>query len=260
MLTAVTRQISPAINQCELTHLERIPIDVERARLQHHAYEESLHHLGLELVSLPEEPLLPDSVFVEDTAIVLDECAVLTRPGADSRLPEIESIRRALTPHRKLFTILSPGTLDGGDVLTVGRTLYVGLSGRSNQEAIDQLAFFLKPYEYSVKTIRVSGCLHLKSAVTQVGANTLLVNPAWVDKENFPKMEFIEIDPSEPYAANALLIDSTVLFQPIYSQTLRRLEAAGFRPILVDQSELSKAEGGLTCCSLIFNSSLSGRG
>jgi dimethylargininase len=260
LLIAVTRQVSPAINQCELTHLEHIPIDVERARLQHHAYEESLHHLGLELVSLPEEPLLPDSVFVEDTAIVLDECAVLTRPGADSRLPEIESIRRALTPHRKLFTILSPGTLDGGDVLTVGRTLYVGLSGRSNQEAIDQLAFFLNTYEYSVKTIRVSGCLHLKSAVTQVGANTLLVNPAWVEKDNFPKMELIEIDPSEPYAANALLIGSTVLFQPIYSQTLRRLEAAGFRPILVDQSELSKAEGGLTCCSLIFNSSLSGRG
>ena len=252
MLIAITRLVSPAIDRCELTHLERIPVDLERARLQHHAYEETLRGLGVEVHSLPEEPHLPDSVFVEDTAVVLDECALLTRPGADSRQPETESIARALAPYRKLFNIQAPGTLDGGDVLTVGKTIFVGLSCRSNQAAIDQMQAFLKPYGYTVKGIRVTGCLHLKSAVTQVAASTLLVNPAWVDKVNFPGMKFIEIDPSEQYAANALMVGGTVLYQPAYPKTQARLEAAGIYPILVDESELGKAEGALTCCALIF--------
>ena len=252
MLIAITRLVSPAISRCELTHLERIPIDLERARLQHHAYEETLRGLGVEVHSLPEEPHLPDSVFVEDTAIVLDECALLTRPGVDSRLPEIESIARALAPYRRLFTVQAPGTVDGGDVLTVGKTIFVGLSSRSNQAAIDQMQAFLKPYGYTVKGIRVTGCLHLKSAVTQVAAGTLLVNPAWVDKINFPGMKFIEVDPSEQVAANALMVGGTVLYQPAYPKTQARLEAAGIYPVLVDESELGKAEGALTCCALIF--------
>jgi dimethylargininase len=261
MLIAITRLVSPAINQCELTHFKRIPIDIERARLQHHAYEETLHGLGIEVHSLPEEPHLPDSVFVEDTAIVLDECALLTRPGANSRQPEIESIARALSPYRKLFTIQAPGTMDGGDVLTVGKIIFVGLSSRSNQAAIEQMQVFLKPYDYIVKSIQVTGCLHLKSAVTQVRTDMLLVNSAWVDKVNFPGMKFIDIDPSEQYAANALMIGRTVLYQPVYPKTRVRLEAADIYPVLVDESELSKAEGALTCCSLIFNSKSScGRG
>jgi dimethylargininase len=254
MLIAITRLVSPAINQCELSHLERLPIDIERARLQHHAYEETLHGLGVEIHSLPEEPHLPDSVFVEDTAVVLDECALLTRPGADSRQSETKSIGRALAPYRKLFAIQAPGTLDGGDVLTVGKTIFVGLSSRSNQAAIKQMQAFLKPYDYTVKGILVTGCLHLKSAVTQVRADMLLVNPAWVDKANFPAMKLIEIDPSEQYAANALMVGKTVLYQPVYPKTQARLKAVGIYLILVDESELSKAEGALTCCSIIFNS------
>jgi dimethylargininase len=252
MLIAITRLVSPAISRCELTHLERVPIDLERARLQHHAYEETLSGLGVEVHSLHEEPQLPDSVFVEDTAIVLDECAVLTRPGADSRRPETESIARALAPYRKLFTVQPPGIVDGGDMLTVGKTIFVGLSSRSNQTAIDQIQGFLKPYGYNVKGIRVTGCLHLKSAVTQVKADTLLVNPAWVDKADLPGMKFIETDPSEQYAANALMVGETVLYQPAYPKTRARLEAAGIYSILVDESELGKAEGALTCCALIF--------
>jgi dimethylargininase len=252
MLIAITRGVSPAIDRCELTHLERIPINLERARRQHHAYEEALQGLGVEVHSLPEEPQLPDSVFVEDTAIVLDECALLTRPGADSRQSETESIARELAPYRSLFSIQAPGTLDGGDVLTVGRTIFVGLSSRSNQAAIDQMQEFFFPYSYTIKGVQVSGCLHLKSAVTQVRADTLLINPAWVDKANFPGLKFIEIDPSEPYAANALMVDRAVLYQPVYPRTQARLEAAGFHPVLVDESELGKAEGALTCCALIF--------
>jgi dimethylargininase len=249
---AITRLVSRSIVNCELTHLERIPIDLENARLQHQAYEAVLRSLGVEVLSLPEEPNLPDAVFVEDVAIVLDECAIITRPGADSRKPEVASIAWALDPYRKLFTIQTPGTVDGGDVLTVGRKIFVGLTKRSNRSAIEQMQIFLLPFGYSVRGVMVNGCLHLKSAVTQVAQDTLLINPAWVEKDHFPGMKFIEVDPSEPYAANALLVGETVLYQPAYPKTLARLDAAGIQPILIDQSELAKAEGALTCCSLIF--------
>jgi dimethylargininase len=253
MLTAITRAVSRSIVNCELTHLERIPIDLETARRQHHAYEAALRSLGVDVHPLPEEPDLPDSVFVEDTAIVLDECAVLTRPGADTRKAEVESIARALAPYRTLCRIQPPGTLDGGDVLTVGKNIWVGLTTRSNQSAIDQMQEFLKPYGYTVRGVRVTGCLHLKSAVTQAAENTLLVNPKWVKKADFPGMEFIEVDPTEPSAANILIVGERTVYQPAHPKTLRRLEAAGIHPLLVDASELAKAEGALTCCSLIFN-------
>jgi dimethylargininase len=252
MQIAITRAVSRSIAHCELTHLKRTTIDLALARQQHLDYERILRGLGVKVLSLPEEPLLPDSVFVEDTAIVLDECALITRPGAGSRQPETESITRALVPYRMLFNIQPPGTLDGGDVLTVGRTIFVGLSSRSNQSAIDQMQVFLNPYGYAVKSICITGCLHLKSAVTQVAAGTLLVNPAWVTQDDFPGMQIIEIDPGEPYAANVLMAGGTVLTQPVYPKTLARLESAGIHPLLLDESELGKAEGALTCCSLIF--------
>jgi dimethylargininase len=251
-LVAITRRVSPAIDRCELTHLERIPIDLERARRQHQAYERALRALGVEVHSLPEEPGLPDSVFVEDAAIVLDECALITRPGAASRRLETESIALALSPYRSLFTIQAPGTLDGGDVLTVGRTIFVGLSSRSDQVAIDQVQALLAPYGYMIKGIQVTGCLHLKSAVTQVATDTLLLNPAWIDRANFPTMKLIETDPSEAYAANALMVGATLITQPAYPKTRARLEAAGIHTDLLDESELGKAEGALTCCSLLF--------
>jgi dimethylargininase len=252
MLIAVTRAVSRSILNCELTHLERLPIDLELAHRQHQVYEQTLCGLGVKVLSLPEEPQLPDSVFVEDAAVVLDECAVITRPGAASRRPETGTIARALAPYRKIFTIRAPGTLDGGDVLTVGRTVFVGLSSRSNQAAVDQMQALLAAYGCTVTGVQVTGCLHLKSAVTQVSAGMLLVNPAWIDTSYFHDMELIATDPSEPYAANALLVDGTVITQPAYPKTQARLEAVGIHPLLVDQSELGKAEGALTCCSLLF--------
>jgi dimethylargininase len=207
----------------------------------------------VEVHSLPEEPGLPDSVFVEDAAIVLDECALITRPGAISRRPETESIARSLSSYRKLYTLQAPATLDGGDVLTIGRMIYVGLSSRSNMVAIDQMQRLVAPYGYTVKGVRVNGCLHLKSAVTQVADEMLLVNPEWVDKRNFQGSKFIDIDPAEDYAANALLVNGTVLYQPVFPRTQASLAAAGIQLLLVDESELGKAEGALTCCALIFN-------
>jgi dimethylargininase len=252
MLKAITRAVSRSIVHCELTHLERVPIDLENARRQHAAYEAALRSLGVEVISLPEEADLPDSVFVEDTAIVLEECAVLTRPGADSRRPEVESIAQALAPFRSLQRVEAPGTVDGGDVLVVGRRIWVGLTSRSNLPAIEQMQRFLHPHGYSVYAAEVSGCLHLKSAVTQAAEDTLLINPQWVQRSDFPGMKFIEVDPSEPSAANILLVGKTAVFQPAYPKTLMRLEAAGIHPVLVDASELAKAEGALTCCSLLF--------
>lgn len=252
MLIAITRQISPRFDECELTHLDRQPIDLDLARVQHHQYEAALRDLGCEVISLPPEPDLPDSVFVEDVALVFDEAAIITRPGADSRKPETESIAQALTPYRMLYTIQAPGTLDGGDVLRVGKTVYIGLSSRSNQAAVEQTQKFLAPYGYTVKGVEVTGCLHLKSAVTQVSEDTLLINPAWVDQSIFRAMKFIEVDESEPSAANAVWIDDAVIYPSSFPKTRRRLAEAGLRLKVVDATEVAKAEGAVTCCGLIF--------
>lgn len=252
MLTAITRQVSPSIVRCELTHLERQPIDLPTAVAQHRQYEQALKELGLEVISMPAEADLPDSVFVEDTALVLDELAILTRPGADSRKAEVSSIARTLSHYRELEAIQSPGTLDGGDILQVGRSIYVGISTRSNRSAIEQLQELVKPFGYRVRGVKVTGCLHLKSAVTALAEDTLLINPAWVDRSEFENYRMIEIDPGEPYAANALRIGESLLYQPSFPGTIHRLEGAGLHLKLVEASELGKAEGALTCCSLVF--------
>ena len=251
-IIAITREVSRSIVDCELTHLARKPIDVVRARTQHNQYRDALRSLGLDVISLPEEPDLPDSVFVEDAAIVLNEVAVLTRPGADSRKPEVESIARALEPHRRLVRIESPGTLDGGDVLVVGRKIFVGQTLRSNASALEQMTNLLCPFDYEVIGVPVTECLHLKSGVSQVAENTLLINPAWVEKKYFNGFDFIEVDPSEAFAANALLIGDALIYPSAFARTRTRLETAGGHIVPVEADELSKAEGGVTCCSLIF--------
>ncbi len=252
MKIAITRQVSPAIHRCELTHLARQPIDYVRACAQHRQYEAALRALGMDVISLAAEPDLPDSVFVEDVALVLDECAIMLNPGAVSRRPEVASVEKALTPYRAVFHIQPPATVDGGDILTAGRTVYVGLSSRSTEHAVEQLKAILEPRGYQVRAVNVTGCLHLKSAVTQVGKDTLLINPEWVSKGDFVEMQFIEVDPSEPYAANAVLVDDTIIYPSAFPKTRAKLQAAGIRMVIVEADELAKAEGAVTCCSLIF--------
>ncbi len=252
MWLAITRQVSRSIVNCELTHLARTPIDVERARRQHEQYEKALKQLGAAVLSLPEEPDLPDAVFVEDTALVLDECAVILRPGAESRRAETESIERVLSPYRRLFHIEAPARVDGGDILRLGHDLYLGITTRSDAEAAGQLQELLGPSGYSIRPVTVTGCLHLKSAATQVAPNTLLVNPKWVDKSHFRGVKFIEIDASEPYAANAVLLGDAIIYSASYPGTRKRLEAAGVKLATVEADELAKAEGAVTCCSLIL--------
>jgi dimethylargininase len=249
---ALSRPVSESLGRCELTHLERVTVDVARAQAQHELYEAALRGLGCAVVPLPAAHDLPDAVFVEDTAVVVDEVGVLTRPGAESRRPEIGSMAAVLSRYRVLRTIDAPGTLDGGDVLQLGRRVFVGLSRRSNAQGVEQLAAALGPFGYTVRGLPVTGALHLKTAATRVAPDVVLLNPRWVDAGAFTGMRLVEVDPEEPWAGNALEVNGTVLFPAAFPRTRERLEALGLTVRTLDASELAKAEGGLTCGSVIF--------
>jgi dimethylargininase len=251
MIAAYTRAVSPEIARCELTHVARQPIDVTRAIDEHADYELALADLGASVRRVAATPELPDSAFVEDTAIVLDEIAVISRPGAVSRRSETASVAAVLARHRRLAEIAAPGTLDGGDVLVAGRDLYVGQSSRTNRAATDQLRELLGPLGYRVTAVTVARCLHLKNAVTRVAEDRLLLNPAWVDARRFDGWHTIEVDPDEPGAANALPLGDGVIHPRHYPRTRARLEAVGLRVVPVAMDELAKAEAGVTCCSII---------
>jgi dimethylargininase len=252
MLIAVTRPVSSTLAECELTHVRREPIDVAAAIAQHACYEQTLRSLGVTIVRAAAEPTLPDAVFVEDTALVLDEIAIITRPGAPSRRPEIESIADILSKYKPVVRMQAPGTLDGGDILRVGRRLYVGLSSRTNREGLAQLQAKLDEWDYEVIAVELRGCLHLKSGVTQVAEHMLLINADFVRPERFAPFELLAVAPEEPEAANALRIGDAVVYPTHHPRTAERLARAGIRVVQVPCTELAKAEGGVTCCSLLF--------
>ncbi len=250
---AITRRVSPNIARCELTHLGREPIDLARAEGQHDDYVAALRTLGCAVTELPAEASLPDSVFVEDTAVVLDELAIIARPGAESRRPETASIAAALTPYRRCVAIQGPETLDGGDVLVVDRDVFIGLSSRTTAGAVEQVRAMLAPLGYQVHALQVADCLHLKSAVGRVGPSTLLLNPTLVDPGLFGDRTIITVDPAEPSGGCALLIGETVIYPAEFVLTRARLDDAGILTLSVALSELAKAEAGVTCCSLVFS-------
>jgi dimethylargininase len=228
MRIALTRSVPPSIVNCELTHLNREPINFARAAEQHGLYERALVALGCTIQRLPSLSDLPDSVFVEDTALVLPEIAIIARPGAAPRRPEV--------------------------------TIYVGESTRTNTEGIRQLADFVSAYGYAMRPVKVSACLHLKSAVTRVAEDVILLNSAWVDSSSFKGMRQIEIHPGEPFAANALWIGEHVIYSGTYDETRRRLEENNINVLLVETDELQKAEGGVTCCSILISAHLGSGG
>jgi dimethylargininase len=247
VLTAITRSISPAMNRCELVFLDRQAIDIEQAAREHRAYEDALRELGVEVLSLRAEAELPDSVFVEDPVVVLDEVAVMTRMGAESRRAEGESLAHALAPYREIRWMREPATLEGGDVMRVGRTLYVGESVRTNAEGIRQLGAF----GYEVRGVPVRGCMHLKTGCTYLGDDSLLIDGDWIDKANFPGMQFVNV--VEPFSANILRVGDTILIPDAFPRTVERLQERGFTVRTVGVSELMKAEAGLTCMSVLLN-------
>ena len=253
MLTAITRQVSPRVNECQLSFYKRQPIDVQRAAEQHQSYQRLLSELGLCIVELAAEPELPDSVFVEDPAVVVEELAIISRTGAISRRPEADSLARELSKYRPLKFLIEPATLDGGDVLRIGHIIFVGQSERTNPDGIEQLAGILTTYGYDVRSVAVKGCLHLKSAVSYVGGASLLVNRSWVDSSPLSGFDLIDVPLDEPNAANALLVDDIVVLPSSFPKTRELLDRRGIDVRQVDLSELQKAEGGVTCCSLIFD-------
>ena len=249
---ALTRGVSPAIARCELTFLEREPIDYARAVAQHGAYVRLLKDLGLHVVEIEGDEALPDCCFVEDIAIVLDEVAVLTRPGAPSRRGETKEVAAALQAYRPIVRLEEPARIDGGDVLVIGRRLFVGVSNRTDDAGRQALADAVRPFDYEVVPVRMTGCLHLKTAVTAATADLLVVNPDWVDLKTLRGLETIAVAPDEPDAANVLAVGETVIAAAGFPRTADRLRARGLDVRTVDVSEFQKAEGGVTCKSLIF--------
>jgi dimethylargininase len=252
---AFTRAVSPRLASCELTHLDRSPIDVERAAAQHRAYEQALERAGLSVTRLPDLPAHADGVFVEDTAIILGEHAVVTRPGARSRRAETDSTAAALAER---FTVhrLTRGKLDGGDVLRIGRRLYVGQSRRTDCAGIVNLAGIAGRLGYEVIEVPHDQCLHLKTGATlaghdEAGREVVLINPDWIDAGAFEKVFLLPSHPDEPFGANSLRAGDRLLYPAAYPRTAERLRALGFDLDELDVGELEKAEAGLTCMSLI---------
>lgn len=253
-MIAITREVSRSLARCELSFVERAPIDFALACKQHRRYRDALAALGCDVAGLPADDDHPDAVFVEDVAVVVDEVAVMTRPGAPSRRGEGAAVAAALAKHRPLRTIEAPGTLDGGDVLRIGRRVFVGESARSNADGIAQLRTILAAYGYIVEGVAVQGCLHLKSAVTALDDETVLLQPAWIDRAAFAAYRIVEIDPAELHAANALRVGESVISPACFPRTHARIRGAGVGVVAVDVSELQKAEGAVTCCSLLVRS------
>lgn len=253
MLTAITRGVSASIASCELTWLPRQPIDIEKAIAEHHAYERCLESLGVRVISLPALEAHPDAVFVEDPALVLDEVAVITAMGAESRRGERPTLAAAIAPFRPILHMRDPAKLEGGDVMRVGRDLYCGLSARTDAAGVAQLGELLAPYEYAAHAVALRDCLHLKSACCCIGENTILLNRDLVDTALFGDYRLIDVAATEPGAANALRVGETIVIPNAFPATAAILRADGFAVVELDMTELMKAESGVTCSSLIFH-------
>ena len=228
------------------------------ARAQHAAYSDLLYSLGCDVVVLNTNHEFPDAVFVEDTAIVLDEVAILTSPGAESRRGEIAGIERELSQHRPIERIALPATLDGGDVAIAGRVLLVGKSARTNAEGAAALAAIVRKYGYIVRRIGMHDCLHLKSACCALPDGRLLVNPQWIELKDLAGFDIVEIDPSEPFAADVLVIGRSVVSAADNPKTAALIGTLGFDSRTTNLSEFAKAEGGVTCLSLVFEARRAG--
>ncbi|HEY3825277.1 MAG TPA: arginine deiminase-related protein [Bryobacteraceae bacterium] len=252
MLTALTRAVSRSLGSCELTWHARQEIDIDLAIEQHRQYERSLADLGVRVIALPEQPEMPDAVFVEDPLIVFDEVAIVTRLGAASRRTESESLAEAISPFRPVRRLREPATLDGGDVMRIGGDVFVGSSSRTNAEGFRQLKEELEPFGYNVRPVTVRGCLHLKSACCALGNDAILANTAWLDPEPLRNYRIVEVPADEPDAANILRIADTVIMPACFPQTQKKVRAEGLDIRAVDISELMKAEAAVTCSSVIF--------
>ena len=234
-----------------LTYMKRSSLDAELVNQQQAAYRAAMRSSGAFVIDLPADDRFPDSTFVEDVLLAFPECFVLCRPGTLSREGEPELVVQHLPNDRPVMQIEAPATLDGGDVLQIGREVYVGLSSRTNGIAVVKLGEMLTRYGYSVTPIRVTGALHLKTAITAPLPDVILANPAWVDLAPFTNRRIVECDASEPFAGNTLTVGPQRYMQTTHSGTAARLRAAGVNVELLDISEFSNLEAGVTCMSVV---------
>jgi len=251
-MIALTRRPSVNLYAGERTHVPLVALDHTLAEQQHDAYCRTIEHCGMAVVVLPAELELPDSTFVEDTALVLDEIAVLCSLGAEARRREPRLIEPVLREHRDVQRIELPATIDGGDVLRIGRTLLVGRSSRTNDAAIAALGAIGARFGYDIIPVAVRGCLHLKTACTALPDGRLLVNREWTDADALAGFELIDVPAGEPWGANILPIQGQVLLAAAHPRTAELIERLGFPVQKIDLSEFAKVEGGVTCLSLLI--------
>ena len=250
---AITRKPSPLIETGERTHIGRDPIDFKNALAQHDAYRAALGELGAAVKRLDDGDDFADGVFVEDTALVLDEMAIMMRPGAESRRKEVDGIARELAKHRELVRVEPPATIDGGDIVVTGRRILVGRSARTNGAGVEALKELTRACGYVVRPVRMTGCLHLKSGCTALPDGRLLINRDWIDTRDLSGFDLVDIPQEEPWAGDVAFVGDTVIEAAAFPKTIETLRAAGYPVRPVDVSEFAKAEGGVTCMSLIFS-------
>jgi dimethylargininase len=250
--TLITRQPSDRLGEGALTFMERSILDIDLAAQQHEAYRAAIISAGAALIDLEPEHKFPDATFVEDVLLAFPECYVLCRPGTPTRVDEPLLIASFLPDDRPTIQMKSPATLDGGDVLRIGRTIFVGLSTRTNAYAVASLKENLGIFGYDVVAVRVMGSLHLKTAVTAPMDDLIVVNRAWVDVAPFGSRHVIDVDPDEPFSGNTLKVGEQLFMQIVHQRTAERLKKVGMETAFLDISEFAKVEAGLTCMSVII--------
>jgi len=251
-LHAITHIPSPNMQRGERTFVDELVVDYELSLRQHAEYRAALQRCGAEVIVLDVNRTMPDCVFVEDTAIVLRELAVMMSPGAESRRGEPAGIEPSLRQFREVRRVKRPATIDGGDVVVAGRSVYVGESPRTNSEGIAALRETLAPFGYSVTGVPVRQCLHLKTACSALPDGRFLVNAEWIDASPLPAERLVSVPADEPWAGDVLVIGNQIILAEAFPQTADLLSGLGFETIPVAVSEFAKVEGGVTCLSLVF--------
>jgi dimethylargininase len=249
---AVVREVPGTYGSCIRPPGAADPIDVDLADIQHRAYCDVLMGLGLEMKRIDADERYPDCCFVEDTAIIAGHLAIITRIGADSRVGEEAAVREQLKEHMEVRELESPARMDGGDVLVIGSRVYIGMGGRTNEDAMEQVRDILKPAGCEVIPVSVAGVLHLKSACTFLGDGHVLMVSGFPGRALFEAYRIVEVPGEEAYAANCLSVRGRVLISAGYPRTADLIEAVGFETIELEMSEFRKGQGSLTCLSKIF--------
>ena len=226
--------------------------DYKKALRQHDGYCQALRKCGLQLIVLGADVRYPDGPFVEDTAIITEECAIMANLGAASRQGEEEKIREILSEFRTIESIKPPGTVEGGDILSVDNHSYIGLSQRTNQAGARQLSAMLSKYGFTSSTIPLKSVLHLKSGVNYIGHNNMVAIDEFAQRDEFKRFNIIRVDEEESYAANCLLVNDFLLLPKGFPKISEKIQASGYKILAIEMSEFQKMDGGLTCLSLLW--------